>query len=244
MGLFDRFKKSECGICGKEVGALGKRKIDEGYICKECADKLSPFYTGRKKSSLEEIRAQLDYREANKESVAAFQVSRTLGIDDKVMIDDAAGTFVVVSSGSGWRERNPDVIPLSQVTGAQIDVDESRSEETYEDKEGKKQSYDPPRYTYRFETDVIINLNNPWFDQITVDVDSGSSSSPYSMEKDNAQRAAQEICDALTAERDRMYDAAEAARAPKTAMTCPHCGATCVPDEQGRCEYCGGSMIA
>ena len=93
MGLFDRFKKSECLVCGKEIGALGKRKIDDGYICKECAGKLSPFYTGRKRSTLDDIRAQLEYREANKADVEAFQAARTLGLDEKVMIDNMHSTF-------------------------------------------------------------------------------------------------------------------------------------------------------
>ena len=34
-----------------------------------------------------------------------------------------------------------------------------------------------------------------------------------------------------------------AAAAPKTAVTCPHCGASTIPDENGRCEYCGGSVV-
>ena len=37
--------------------------------------------------------------------------------------------------------------------------------------------------------------------------------------------------------------AIEAAAAPKTAVTCPHCNASTIPDENGRCEYCGGSML-
>ena len=35
---------------------------------------------------------------------------------------------------------------------------------------------------------------------------------------------------------------AAAAYAPKVAKNCPHCGATCVPDANGCCEYCGGAM--
>ena len=29
---------------------------------------------------------------------------------------------------------------------------------------------------------------------------------------------------------------------PKTAVTCPYCGATTIPDENGCCEYCGGAV--
>lgn len=244
MGLFDRFKKGECEVCGKEIGALGKRKIGDGYICKDCANKLSPYYTGRKRSSIEDIKRQLEYREANKADVAAFQVSRTLGLDEKVMIDEAGGTFVVVRGGRGWRDANPDVIPLSQVTGAQVDFDESRSEETYTDDDGHRQSYRPPRYTYSYRSEVVVSVNNPWFDGFTIDVTSGSTSMPHSLESEQARSAAQEICDALTEERERAHDAAVEAAKPKTAMTCPHCGATSIPDANGCCEYCGGAMTA
>lgn len=46
MGLFDKFlEKKECGICGKELGLLGKTKLQDGYVCKDCARGLSPFFT-------------------------------------------------------------------------------------------------------------------------------------------------------------------------------------------------------
>lgn len=242
MGLFDRFKKSNCAVCGKEVGALGKRKIDDGYICKECANKLSPFYLGRKKSSVEDIKAQLEYREANRAEVAAFQANRTLGLDEKVMIDSVKGNFVVVRQGRNWKETNPDVIPLAQVTGAQVDFDEERDEETYTDKDGNSKRYVPPRYTYSYTSKVVVSVNNPWFDGFTIDVSSGSTSMPHSLESEQARTTAQEICEALTTERERIYESIEADRAPKTAMTCPHCGATTTPDASGCCEFCGGAM--
>ena len=37
---------------------------------------------------------------------------------------------------------------------------------------------------------------------------------------------------------------AAAAAAPKMAVTCPWCGATTMPDANGCCEYCGGSVNA
>jgi len=244
MGLFDRFKKSECEVCGKEVGALGKRKIDDGYICKDCANKLSRYYTGRKKSSIDDIKAQIEYREANMAEVEAFCVSRTLGLDEKVMIDESHGNFVVVSGGRNWKATNPDVIPLSQVTGAQLDFDESRSEETYLDDEGNRRSYVPPRYSYSYSSHVEVNVNNPWFDSFSIDVASGSTSMPHSLESEQARSAAQEICTALTTERERIHEETQASRTPRTAMTCPHCGATTIPDASGCCEYCGGAMGA
>ena len=62
MGLFDAFKKKECSICGGEIGLLGNRKLEDGNMCKNCAAKLSPWFSERRSSTVEEIKAQLDYR--------------------------------------------------------------------------------------------------------------------------------------------------------------------------------------
>ena len=52
----------------------------------------------------------------------------------------------------------------------------------------------------------------------------------------------EEICAALLQERQEARAQAAAAAAPKTAVTCPYCGATTTPDASGCCEYCGGAV--
>ena len=76
MGLFD---KKYCSICGEKIGLFGNRKLDDGNLCKNCAAKLSPWFSERRSSTVEQIRQQLEYREANKEAVAAFHTTRVLG---------------------------------------------------------------------------------------------------------------------------------------------------------------------
>ena len=39
-----------------------------------------------------------------------------------------------------------------------------------------------------------------------------------------------------------VYSVRRAAAAPKTAVICPCCGATTMPDANGCCEYCGGAL--
>lgn len=71
MGLFDKFlEKKECGICGKELGLLGKTKLQDGYMCKDCARGLSPFFTRARESTVAQIEQQLAWREKNRERVA------------------------------------------------------------------------------------------------------------------------------------------------------------------------------
>ena len=64
MGLFD---KKYCDVCGEKIGLLGNRKLEDGNLCKDCAAKLSPFFSGRKNATVEEIKAQLAYREKQAE---------------------------------------------------------------------------------------------------------------------------------------------------------------------------------
>ena len=242
MGLFDGlFEKKSCGVCGKELGLLGKRKLEDGYICKDCASKLSPFFSERRASTLDQIKDQLEYREANKDAVAVFNVTRTLGVGKKVLIDEDARKFIV-SSSSRWRDENPDVIDFSQVTGCEIDVRENRSEIKKENEDGTKSSYDPPRWDIDYEIYVTIHINSPWFDEIRLKTHNNTIESRLSIEFDSAERVAVEIREALMGARQEVRDAVVAANTPKVARTCPHCNATTIPDASGRCEYCGGAI--
>lgn len=112
MALFGKlFEKKECAICGGEIGLLGNRKLEDGNCCKNCAAKLSPWFNDRRQSTVEEIKEQLAYREANKEKVAAFHITRTLGEDTKVLLDEDAGLFMVTASRN-LADANPDVLAL------------------------------------------------------------------------------------------------------------------------------------
>ena len=63
MGLFD---KKYCDICGEKIGLLGNRKLEDGNLCKDCAKKLSPWFSDRRRSTVEDIKGQLAYREENR----------------------------------------------------------------------------------------------------------------------------------------------------------------------------------
>ena len=165
MGLFDAFKKKECSICGGEIGLLGNRKLEDGNMCKSCAAKLSPWFSERRNSTVEEIKAQLAYREANREKVAAFRTTRTLGETVKVLLDEDAGKFMVTSARD-LAEANPDVLDFADVTGCTLDIDEDRTEIQYKDAEGNRKSFTPKRYAYSYDFTIVIHVNNPYFNEI------------------------------------------------------------------------------
>ena len=245
MGLFD---KKYCSICSDKIGLLGNRKLEDGNLCKNCASKLSPWFSERRHSTVEDIKGQLAYREENKAAVAAFHTTRTLGNNTKVLLDEDAKKFMVTSARD-LVSANPDVLSYGDVTGCNLNIDENRREQKRKDNDGKEVSYVPPRYTYSYDFDVIINVNNPYFDEIKFRLNSGSiesqtiigSASPnmnMNVEYQNCRKMGEEIRDTLLQVRQDVRDSA----APKTAKRCPACGASTVGDANGRCEYCGSAL--
>lgn len=174
MGLFGKlFDKKECSICGDEIGLLGNRKLEDGNMCKNCAAKLSPWFSDRRESTVAEIQEQLFYREANQEKVSAFHITRTLGENTKVLLDEDAGLFMVTSA-KNLEEANPDVLSFSNVTGCQLDIEESKTEIEYRDEEGNRQSFTPKRYAYSYDFYIVIHVNNPYFNEIRFQLNSES----------------------------------------------------------------------
>jgi len=249
MGLFD---KKYCDVCGEKIGLLGNRKLEDGNLCKNCAKKLSPWFSDRRSSTVDEIKEQLAYREENKKAVAAFNATRVLGTDAMVILDEDAKKFLVARSRK-WQDENPDVLDFSMVTGCDMKVSENRSEQTRQTPDGKTVSYNPPRYVYYFNFHMIIHVKHPYFDEIAFDLNNSSiscemsggfmSRSPHETpEYRQYEELGNEIKKVLTQVRSDVRASAEAAAAPKTAVTCPWCGATTMPNASGCCEYCGGAL--
>jgi len=283
MGLFD---KKYCDVCGEKIGMLGNKKLEDANLCKNCAKKLSPWFSERRHSTLEEIKGQLAYREENLEAVKNFHTTRTLGKYTKVLLDEDAKKFMVTSA-KDLVEANPDVLDYSMVTGCNLDIDE-HSSEIYRKVGDKQESYNPKRYEYSYDFYCIINVNHPYFDEMkfklnsssvhtgevrpgttvttgTANVRTGSSiadaaingvmgamdaisgrpgsiSTGITPEYAECVALGEEIKEALMSARQASRDEEAAKNAPKYAVKCPQCGATTVPDDFGRCEYCGGKV--
>ena len=196
MGLFD---KKFCDICGEKIGLLGNRKLEDGNMCKDCAKKLSPFFSDRRGSTVDEIKQQLAYREQNKQTLAGFSAMFTFGEDDKIYIDPMKQSFVVSSRNPGsWSDENPDVIPLSSVTGCNLRVDEDREELYTQGKDGEEVSYNPPRYKFTYDFYIDIKVNNPYFDEITVRLNDSDVEGMGTMEYNRYQQMAQQVINSLT----------------------------------------------
>ena len=162
MGLFD---KKYCDVCGEKIGLLGNRKLEDGNLCKNCAKKLSPWFDERRRSTIEQIKEQLAYREANRAEAIAFRATKAIGRDSmKLYVDDNARRFTV-SGNSDFGADNPDILDFSQAIGCDLDIRENRNEiRTTID--GRSQSYNPPRYEYSYDFKVTIRVDHPYFKEM------------------------------------------------------------------------------
>lgn len=255
MALFGKlFEKKYCAFCGKEIKLLGNRKLEDGNMCKVCAAELSPWFSERRHSTVEEIRGQLAYREANREKLKDFHVTRTLGDNMKILLDEDARLFAVTSSRN-LQEDNPDILAFQDVTGCNLDIQEDREEIMREDKDGNEISYSPKRFKNRYDFYITIHVNHPYFSEInfrlngsTVEYEEQQRNgwnalldgltSKKGVEYQRYQQMGEEIVQILTEVRTQAREDAK----PKSAVSCPLCGATTIPDENGCCEFCGGAL--
>ena len=264
MGLFD---KKFCDFCGNKIGLLGNKKLEDGNMCKDCASKLSPWFSERRHSTKAEIQEQLAYREENRKAVAAFHKTRSIGKVTKLLMDDDAKTFMVTSA-SDLGKANPDVLRFDQVTGCSLDIDENRNELKTKDAEGKSVSYDPPQYEYSYNFHVELSVNHPYFDSMRWSVSNGyvktgerptQTPDGWNMFCNgiplakglNEYYECLRLGNEIKAAADEMRlgyrpepEMPPAPQMPENTVVCPWCGTPTVPDEKGCCVHCGGSVYA
>lgn len=132
------------------------------------------WFNERRHSGVDEIKAQLSHREENKQKVAQFRTTRSFGDYWYVFFDANHHWFTVSKASRSNENENPDIIDDSSITGCRFDIDEHRSEIYRKDKDGKNVSYNPPRYKYSYEFNLVINIEHPYFDEIIVPLSCGS----------------------------------------------------------------------
>lgn len=177
MGLFDVFKKKECCICGNEVGLIGNRKLADGNMCSKCAKLLSPWFTERRESTVDEITLQLMYRKNNEKALEGFMESYSIGEYYKFHVEEVNGipTRFVVNESNDPREGNPDIIRFRDVVSCVTNVEERETEIKEKNSEGKMVSCNPPRFKHHYEFFVELSIrNNSYFDSIRFKLNSAT----------------------------------------------------------------------
>ena len=169
MALFDIFKKKNCDVCGEEIGLLGNRKVEDGNMCKNCANKLSPWFDDRKTSTIDQIKLQLEYREINADGLRFFNPTRVIGDYYKMFIEEKDGVpfRFVVNMGNDYKEDNADIIKFKDVSNIDVDINEHKKELKRKNADGEYVSYNPPRYEFQYDFYIDLTIaDNPYFDNI------------------------------------------------------------------------------
>ena len=232
MGLFGGlFDKKVCAICGGEIGLLGNRKLEDGNLCKQCASQLSPWFSDRRHSTVNEIAAQLAYRNDNRARAAAFHVTRSYGDSfTKVLVDDAMQAFMITGADNFAKE-NPDVFDFGMVTGCRPDIHEYRHEVMGKDAEGHPVSFQPRRYHYDYQFDMTVTVNHPFIDDMHFSLNSGTIEDADRDELDRYVAMTEDVVETMTGRRPDL-----SGEVPYHAPFCPDCGHDLAPD--GRCLFC------
>ena len=161
MGFFGKlFEKKQCSICGEEIGLLGNRKLEDGNCCKNCANKLSPWFDERRHSTVEQIKRQLAAREENRIKLQDWNPSMEFGAYQKLYVRflGRIPESFVISSSSDYREANADIIPFYLVRSCDADIRESHRELKQKNSQGEEISYNPPRFEYSYEFYLNLTL--------------------------------------------------------------------------------------
>ena len=170
MGLFDRFKKQDCEICGKEVGMFGYKKLEDGEICKDCVKLLSPWFEDRRHATVAQIKEQIAYRERNAKEHENFTISRKIGDEEYFMyIEEVSGvpTRFFVTRLSDYKAENPDIISFKDVISCVTDIQVRDEEIKQKNDEGQMVSCNPRRYKHHHDFYIKMEIrNNPYFDDI------------------------------------------------------------------------------
>ena len=261
MGLFDRFKKQDCEICGKEVGMFGYKKLEDGEICKDCIKLLSRWFDDRRHSTVAEIKAQLAYRQENAATLRNFQATKVIGENNLVYIDEKNRRFFVARD-SDYLSENPDILSFDQVLSCELNIDENQTEIMREitDKEGntREVSYTPKRFLFEYDFEMIIRVRHPYFDDMrfrlnnsTLELESsgvrpgsmlnygvGTIDPTRDIEYRRYASMGEEIVQILTADPETPEQVE--IPAPSAPKFCPNCGA---PYEGGKfCQSCGSKL--
>ncbi len=190
------FEKKNCSVCGAKIGLLGGHKLSDGNLCKDCAKKLSPWFSDYKSTPTESIRAQLADREENRKRLSVFKTTKCFGEFGSILIDEDARVFTAIEDSAaslfGERkeitdiaqiiDRNPDVVRFDQVTDVDIDVVQTQHEEK-QTVNGQQVSYNPKHITYMYMFYAVIRLNHPYIPSMRVQLNNSAVQIPNEGER-------------------------------------------------------------
>lgn len=171
MGLFSK----KCSICGEKAGMISGKKLVDGNICGDCINKLSPWFDAFSDSTVDDIKAQMAWRDSQKDQLAAFNMTKAWGIKKypdamQFIFDREKKLFTVVPGPEeSFKDRKPDIFSFSDALNVTLEVDEYWSEKGGEfDPRGIGQ-LTQDRYKdvfWRYDFYLVIKMNHPFIEEI------------------------------------------------------------------------------
>lgn len=166
--------KKNCAVCEDKASILTRIRLNDGFLCNDCAKKCSEHLDDYDEITAEEIRKHLEYREKNKlsKSLTEFETTLTLGEYEILKIDEKHGTWLL-DTGKRFKNENPDIFYLSQITDALFVRKKELLNQYKENKESKSKLINFfnrknrwPLYGYWFY--VVIKVDHPYFSEISM----------------------------------------------------------------------------
>ena len=251
MGLFER---KCCDVCGEKLRLLGGVEFGSMSLCPDCADRISPWLDPEEEWDADSLQEHMKWREENRREAENFNITREIGEDMTVFLDEDAGLFAVTDDVD---VENADIFSLDDIVECSLEVEEETEEDYDVDEEGNDISYDPPHLCCSYYFHMEILLDHPWISSIcfplnedAVEVFSEDSVDPdtgeYDPEMDEAYLEyldmADEIMLALTGE-EPVEEGEEDEIVENGEFTvCPYCDSRVKWPADGRCPNCGGAL--
>ena len=257
MGLFDR---KYCDLCGEKIGLLGGVEFGGLSLCSDCGDRLSPWLDPEEEWDAGTLQEYLDWKEENRGLSEDFQVTREIGEDVYVYLDEDAGLFAVTEDVD---PENAEIFRMEDILECSVETEEDCQEEFDVDEEGNDVSYDPPHLCYSYIFHMQIQLDHPWIREINFQLNNEAlevysedcmdeETGLYDPELDESyleyQEMADEILIALTGEEpveegeEEEEDQWDDPGPREETILCPYCNSRVRFTDNGRCPNCGGGL--
>ena len=238
MGLFD---KKYCDFCGGKIGLLGNRKLEDGNMCKECASKLSPWFSERRHSTKAEIHQKFIVTSASnleKANPDVLDFSQAAGCS--LEIKESRTELKTKDKEGHFISYNPPRYEYSYNFFAKIDVNSPYFDDiNYSISNGYIKVGERPmtgvQSNWRVTSSFVgINNENKYYENLNL-------GNEIKEAVDYMQRTARGEAAAGGAGAASSQPAQE--QPQRGPVTCPYCGAATTPDANGCCEYCGSKLV-
>lgn len=195
--------KKQCGVCGDKASVLTRIKLNDGFLCSDCAKQCSEHLDDFDEITADEIKKHLVYRKRNLNSQMLKQFSETMSLGNyEILRIDENHNYWLLETEKRLKKENPDIFMLSQVTDVLFirkkeclnNFDPDKADKKFSSRFISKKNRKPV-YGYWFY--VVIKVNHPCFTEINMRINKYIINEKNHIEYLSAVRKAQDIVDVM-----------------------------------------------